>query len=57
MKRTKYAARIIGFIIRPSGTSTIQEQVAVVEEVSWWRLVWEWVVGGEQAASTLVKDK
>lgn len=45
MTRTRYIPRIIGTIIRPSGTSSIQEQVAVVEEVSWWQLVWEWVVG------------
>jgi hypothetical protein len=45
MKRTRYIPRIIGTIIRPDGTSTIQEQVRAVEDVAWWRLVWEWVVG------------
>jgi hypothetical protein len=41
MTRTRYTPRITGFIIRPEGTTIVQEQVAVVEEVAWWRLVWE----------------
>lgn len=47
MKRVRYVPRLLGTVLLPDGTEGIrQTQVRVVEEVAWWRLVWEWLAGG-----------